>query len=68
MKEKHESIEEGLTNDEKRKIILSYFSEEAIFEWMLKNEFMDGTESQSTLKRKVGEHIDELWEEVVCSI
>ncbi len=68
MKEKHESIEEGLTNDEKQKVIFGLFSKEAIFEWMLGNEFMDGTEPQSALKRKVGEHIDELWEEVACSI
>jgi len=66
MKEKHENIEEGLTNDEKKKIIFGYFSREAIFEWMLENEFMDGTEPQSALKKKVDEHIDELWE-AVCA-
>jgi hypothetical protein len=68
MREKHKIIGERLTNDEKKKIILGYFSEAAILIWMLDNEFMDGTEPRSAIKRKVGEHIDELWEEVACSI
>lgn len=68
MREKHKTIGERLTNDEKKKIILGYFSEAAILIWMLENDFMDGTEPQSALRRKVSEHVDELWEEVVCSI
>ena len=66
-KEKHEDLNEELTNEEKIEIIMKYYSKDAIFNWMLKYEFMDGTEPKSSLKNYVETYIDELWEQVICN-
>lgn len=64
---KHDLITEELTKQEKIEIITKYYSKESIFDWMLDNEIMDGTESQNTLKFYILEHIDELWDQIITN-
>ena len=66
-KEKHEYLSEELTKEEKIEIIMKYYSKDAIFNWMLENEFMDGTEPKNSLKNYIEAHIDELWDQLICN-
>ena len=49
-KEKHEYLNEELTQEEKIEIVMKYYSKDAIFNWMIENEFMNGTEPKNSLK------------------
>ena len=66
-KEKHEYLSEELTKEEKIEIIMKYYNKDAIFNWMLENEFMNGTESRKSLKNYVEIYIDELWSQIITN-
>ncbi len=66
-REKHEDLSEELTKEEKIEIIMKYYSKDAIFDWMLENDFMNGTESRGSLKNYVEIYIDELWDQIITN-